>query len=83
LDGPGQQTADNIVRDISHTYQLIEDHPFGGRAHDELRPGIRSIATRSHIVFYRVRNHAIEIVRVLDGRRDLYGIFADDELDRA
>jgi plasmid stabilization system protein ParE len=31
-----------------------------------------------HVVFYRVTNDGAEIVRVLDGRRDLDEIFARD-----
>jgi len=42
-----------------------------------MRPGFRSIAAAPHIVFYRVRNGVAEIVRELDGRRDLDSIFAD------
>ena len=70
------ETADNIVRNIDRVCRLLDDHPLAGRARDELRPGIRSIAARPHVVFYRITETATEIVRVLDGRRDLDDIFA-------
>ena len=72
----GRHTADKIVREIGEVCRLLEDHPFAGRARDEVRPGLRSIAARPHVVFYRVKNDIAEIVRVLDGRRDLDEIFA-------
>src|SRR5439155_5213866 len=74
----GRQTANRIVYEIGNACRLLEQHPFAGRARDELRPGVRSIAARPHVVFYRIRNEAAEIVRVLDGRRDLDKIFNDE-----
>ena len=73
----GRQTANKIVREIEQACALLRGYPFAGRARDEVRPGFRSIAVAPHIVFYRVRNGVAEIVRVLDGRRDLDSIFAD------
>jgi toxin ParE1/3/4 len=73
----GQNTADNIVRKILDACVLIEDHPFAGRARDEIRPGLRSIIINPHVVFYRVQNDQAEVVRVLDGRRDLDEVFAE------
>lgn len=72
----GRQTEDNIARDIAAACALIEDYPQGGRSRNELGPGLRSVAVRPHVVFYRLRDNVPEIVRVLDGRRDLDEIFA-------
>jgi len=72
----GRQTADKIVREIGEACRLLEDHPFAGRARDEVRPGLRSIAATPHAIFYRVNDDVAQIVRVLDGRRDLEEIFA-------
>jgi len=73
----GRQTANKIAREIDQACSLLRRYPLAGRARDEMRPGFRSIAAAPHIVFYRVRNGVAEIVRVLDGRRDLDSIFAD------
>ena len=78
----GRHTADNVVRKIGKVYQLLEKHPFGGRPRDEVRPGLRSVVASPYIIFYRVTEDDIaEIVRVIDGRRDIDEIFAgpDDE----
>jgi toxin ParE1/3/4 len=72
-----QEIADRIVRNIAHACVLLEDHPFAGRSRDEIRPGIRSIAVNPHVVFYRVTNDRAEVVRVLDGRRDIDEVFAE------
>jgi toxin ParE1/3/4 len=75
----GQLTADKIIRQIVERSRLLEDHPLGGRSRDELRPGLRSLVARPHVIFYRVVHDRAEIVRVLDGRRDLDEIFASGD----
>lgn len=72
----GRHTADKIAREIDEACRLLEDHSFAGRARNEVRPELRSIVANPHVVFYRVANDVAEIVRVLDGRRDLDEIFA-------
>jgi len=78
----GPHTANRIVRSIHETCRLLEDHPFAGRGRNELRPGLRSIAAASNIIFYRVKDDVAEIVRVLDGRRDLDEVFAGESSSR-
>jgi toxin ParE1/3/4 len=48
--------------------------PSAGRARDEIRAGLRSLAAPPQIVFYRLNNDRPEIVRVLDGRQDIEDI---------
>ena len=74
----GRHTADGIVRGITQACILLEEHPFAGRTRNEVRPGLRSMATSPHVVFYRVIDDVAEIVRVLDGRRDLDEVFAHE-----
>jgi toxin ParE1/3/4 len=71
----GRQTADNIVREIGETVELLERHPFGGRSRNEVRPGLRSVVAGPHVIFYRIEDRGAQIARVLDGRRDIDAIF--------
>lgn len=73
--GASWNTAEKIVRRIGEI--IIEDHPFAGRERNELRPGLRSLAATPHVIFYRIKSDAPQIVRILDGRRDIEEIFAD------
>jgi toxin ParE1/3/4 len=75
IDAAGQRTAENIVREIAESCELIEAYPLAGRTRDEVRPGLRSVVCHRNIIFYRVRDDGPEIVRVLDGRRDIAAIF--------
>ena len=77
----GRNTAENILREISEVVATIEDHPFVGRSRNELRSGFRALAASTHVVFYRVVDDVLEIVRVLDGRQEIEEIFAEAEGD--
>jgi toxin ParE1/3/4 len=72
----GKGTAEKIAREIDQLVATVEAHPFAGRSRDELRPGVRSLVARPHVLFYRVRSRVPEIMRILDGRQDIDEIFA-------
>src|SRR5689334_4972121 len=72
----GSHTAEKVVREIAEVIALIEDHPFAGRARNEVRPGLRSFAAAPHVVLYRVVSDDPQIVRLLDGRQDIEERFA-------
>ncbi len=71
----GRHTADNVIREIGAACQALDEHPLAGRARDEVRAGLRSIAASPFVIFYRVKNETPEVIRVLDGRRDIDEIF--------
>jgi toxin ParE1/3/4 len=48
----GPATADKIIREIAKVVQAIEDFPSAGRARDEIRAGLRSLAAAPQIVFF-------------------------------
>ena len=79
IEVAGRHTAEKVLRDIGDVIALIEDHPFGGRTRNEVRPGLRSFAATPHVVFYRVVDDRPEIVRVLDGRQDIEAEFVGPE----
>ena len=75
----GRLTADKTVRDIGAACRTIEARPFAGRARDDVRPALRSIAAGPLVVFYRVtREQGTEILRVLDRRKDVDDMFTGD-----
>jgi toxin ParE1/3/4 len=68
--------ADAHLRDIQNSAASLQRHPHLGRPRDEFVAGIRSIVVYPTCIFYRVGKSAIEIVRVVDGRRNLAAIFS-------
>jgi plasmid stabilization system protein ParE len=53
--------------------------PLLGRARDDLLAGVRSIAVHPTVVFYRIGKETIQVVRVVDGRRNLAAVFPGEE----
>ncbi len=69
------ETADAHLRDIERAASNLTEFPQAGVARDQLVTGIRSIVIYPTVVFYRVGDASIEIVRVVDGRRNLAAFF--------
>jgi toxin ParE1/3/4 len=56
----------------------LADWPRIGCERNDIRIGLRSIASPPHVIFYRLREGRAEIVRVLHGHRDIGRILADE-----
>lgn len=69
----GTDLAEKILARFYHLFTLIAHWPDIGRAHKELAGNSRSFTIRPWIVFYEqtASTEGINILRVLDGRRDL------------
>jgi plasmid stabilization system protein ParE len=50
-----------------------------GRARPELRNDIRSVAFRGYVIFFRYRDHTLEVVNILEGHRDIDAHFGRDD----
>jgi plasmid stabilization system protein ParE len=78
----GRLTADKTVRDIGAACRTIEARPFAGRARDDVRRAVRSIAAGPLVLFYRLDRRegtdVLEILRVLDRRKDFEEMFASE-----
>jgi len=75
----GEDSADALIDRIERRALLLADYPESGTKRDELRPGLRSVPVGTLVLFYLPLRDGIELVRVLDGRRDLKPILEDDE----
>ncbi len=67
--------ADRQLESILAAVEKLRHWPNLGRDRSELREAVRSISVPPYLVFYRVLDFSIEVVRVLHGRRDLGVIF--------
>jgi toxin ParE1/3/4 len=79
VQAAGRVAADKILREVAKAVAVIDDFPLAGRARDDIRTGLRSLAAAPQIVFYRLKDDRPEIVRVLDGRQDIEEIFSVGE----
>src|SRR4051794_35404435 len=64
--------ADRYILVIRDACAALADGNRRGRAIDDIRPGYRKLAVRSHFLFYRVTESGlIEVVRILHQRMDV------------
>jgi len=76
-DSPDQ--ADAFVDLVDSKFQALSRRPRLGRRRPELSPDIRSLAVGRYVVFYLPLSHGIEVVRVLQGSRDIESIFENEQ----
>lgn len=62
----------NVIQDKCQTIALS---PEIGRVREELGLEIRSFPIKNYVIFYRIKNSTIQIIRVLHSARDIESIF--------
>jgi toxin ParE1/3/4 len=60
---------------LADAVRSLSIFPERGRKRDDLSPGYRSIPVDPVVIVYRIAADAVEVVRVIDGRRDFGTIF--------
>ncbi|MHA7880554.1 MAG: type II toxin-antitoxin system RelE/ParE family toxin [Saccharospirillum sp.] len=68
--GPVQ--SDSYLEALKEHFWSFTEQPLIGVERLELLAGTRSLAIKSHTVFYRDTSDTVEIIRVLHGRQDPY-----------
>jgi toxin ParE1/3/4 len=76
-----RDVADQLLRNIQGAGARVRRRPLAWRTRDEVFPELRSILVHPYVIFYRVENETVEVVRVLHQRRNFAALFpkADDE----
>lgn len=66
----GQSQSVKYLRRLREQFWSLTQFPLVGIERLDLLPGMRSLPVASHVVFYRLADDRVEIVRVLHGRQD-------------
>ncbi len=72
----GVDQALKYVSSFDDVFQSIVQNPEIGRERNEIRENLRSISKEKHLIFYRVLDDRIRIVRILHGSKDLLKQFS-------
>ena len=67
----GHQQAQKYIDALEKRCGELAQSPHMGRERPEIKPGYRSIAEGKHVIFYRVGDSGIEILRIPHGRMDI------------
>jgi toxin ParE1/3/4 len=66
----GLEQAEVYIRQIQRCLQALADDPRLGRTCDDVRACHRKYPVGSHVVFYRIVEGGIDVVRILHRRMD-------------
>jgi toxin ParE1/3/4 len=69
--------GDQFFRDFNRKCQQLVAFPNSGKSYASIRPDLRGISLEGHIIFYRVLEDGIEILRVISGRRNFPSLFEE------
>jgi toxin ParE1/3/4 len=66
----GIEQAETYTRQLAAHVAMVAGNPVLGRACPEVRAGYYKFPSGSHVLFYRIMDSGIEVVRVLHERMD-------------
>ena len=67
----GVEQRKNYLSQLDKRFVQLSKSPHLGRERPEIKPGYRSVVEGRHVIFYRVKDTNIEILRVIHGSMDL------------
>jgi toxin ParE1/3/4 len=80
-DAPG--VAQRLIEGITERFDTLSANPYMGRARHDLREGLRSHLVGNYLIFYRIIENDVLVLRILHGRRDIGSLFASADDDRS
>lgn len=70
LENWGLVKAESYLRDISAKLNLVSDNLEVSQHIDYVREGYRKVVVNSHVVFFKVNDDRIEVIRILNHKMD-------------
>ena len=67
--------ADAMLARIDESCRTLAEHRQLGASRHDIRQGLRYFSVGKYVILYRIIDDGVEIVRVVHGRRDLFGLF--------
>ncbi len=61
--------ADAVLEGIAQRLNHLVRYPFSGLKREDIAPGVRQLVAGRYLVFYRVSDEAVDVLRVLHGMR--------------
>jgi toxin ParE1/3/4 len=61
----GSALSDTYGAEISQAFATLSANPRIGRARTEIKVGLRSYSVGQHVIFYRLEDETVTILRIL------------------
>lgn len=73
LETWGEPRRDTYAATLGAAFADIERIPSIGRSREDVAPGCRGFSVQQHVIYYRVEQDTIRVLRVLHVRMDARG----------
>lgn len=73
------EAGERLFKALNQQFYNLTQFPNLGKPYAHLSPDIRGLLVEKYIIFYRVTEIEVEIVRIVDGRQDLTQLFSTDD----
>jgi toxin ParE1/3/4 len=70
--------GEKFLEEFSKKCRYLTQFPLMGRSYREIRPYLRGLPMKNYIIFYRLTEQGLEIMRVVKGERDLEAFFFEN-----
>lgn len=70
--------GEKFLEEFSKKCRYLIQFPLMGRSYREIRPYLRGLPMKNYIIFYRLTEQGLEIMRVIKGERDLDALFSEN-----
>ena len=65
------EVGERFFKEFNSKCQQLVSFPSSGKSYGAIRPDLRGLSIEGYIIFYRILDDGIEILRVVSGRRNL------------
>jgi toxin ParE1/3/4 len=73
------EAGERFINEFEKKCKYLANFPNMGRNYEDLKTSLRGLPLAGYIIFYRIIDDRIEIIRVVSGYRDLESLFLDNE----
>ena len=70
--------AERYANEFYDKGKALAQFPEIGRSRPEIAPHLRSMLVKPYVIFYRIHDDEVQILRILHGRQDLRSIMRDE-----
>jgi toxin ParE1/3/4 len=71
------EAGERFFQAFNRKCQQLVAFPNSGKSYESIRTGLRGLSFEKYIIFYKILEDGIEILRVVSGRRDFPSMFEE------
>ena len=71
------EVGEHFFREFNRKCQQLIAFPNSGKSYASIRTDLRGLSLEGYVIFYRILDDGIEILRVVNGRRNFPFLFSD------